>query len=469
MAGLLDSIFNTQEGRMGLGLLALGQAPRSQAMPGLLSLMNSMDASEQRKAESAWANTQRERQQKEWAAKDAAAQRDAEIQAAIPGLFGSTSQGSVSIPEVGGVPFVSQGVQVDQPSIRSNTGFDVQRALQLRMSPEQIQKYYELSNLGRQEVARTVEGMENGRPVTLQYDKYGQPVGRGVEQWKAPLQVNRGDRVDFVSPVTMQQQGSFGINMSPSERDASARGWASNNLARQRLAFDMGGGADVGPGQAGMVRQFGKPPAGYRWKQDGTLEAIPGGPTDIKAGELGAKAEQRKAAAAGAAENVLSAVSEARNLVGINTAGVGSSLAAIPGTDARDLQSKLETIKANLGFDRLQQMREQSPTGGALGAVAVQELTALQSTVASLDQGQSRAELKKSLEKIDRHYNNWLKTTQGNAGGASGEWGGGGQQNQPKQQREFSMLPKATEYDGKRMRAPDGTIYRSTGGQWRKE
>ena len=232
--GLLD-FMNTQEGRMGLGLLALGQAPRSQAMPGLLSLMNSMDVAEQRKAESAWANTQREQQQKEWAAKDAAAQRAAQIQAAIPGLFGSTSQGSVSIPDVGGVPFVSQGAQVDQPSIRSNSGFDVQRALQLGMSPEQIQKYAELTNVGRQEVARTVEGMENGRPVTLQYDKYGQPVGRGVEQWKAPLQVNRGDRVDFVSPVTMQQQGSFGVNMSPSERDASARGWAGQALSRERF------------------------------------------------------------------------------------------------------------------------------------------------------------------------------------------------------------------------------------------
>ena len=427
MAGLLD--FNDPGTRMGLGLLALGQMPRNQGFQGLMGLMASQDDAARMKADTEWKQEKANRERQQWQAQDAAAQQAARVQAAIPGLFGVTTQGSVSIPEQDGVPFVSQGVKVDQPSMRTR-GFDVQRALELQMTPEQIQKYYELSNLGRQEVTRTVEGMENGRPVTLQYDKYGQPVGRGVEQWKAPVQVNRGDRVDFVSPVTMQQQGTFGINMSPSERDASARGWAGNNLARQRLEFDMGGGADVGPGQAGMVRQFGKPPTGYRWKQDGTLEAIPGGPTDIKAGELGAKAEQRKAAAVGAAENVLSAVSDARKLVGINTAGVGSSLAAIPGTDARDLQSKLETIKANLGFDRLQQMREQSPTGGALGAVAVQELTALQSTVASLDQGQSRAELKKSLEKIERHYNNWLETTQGNApnkpentGGASGSWG----------------------------------------------
>lgn len=36
-------------------------------------------------------------------------------------------------------------------------------------------------------------------------------------------------------------------------------------------------------------------------------------------------------------------------------------------------------------------------------------------------------------------------------------------------QREFSMLPKAADFDGKRMRAPDGTIYRSSGGRWNEE
>ena len=235
---------------MGLGLLALGQAPRSQAMPGLLSLMNSMDVSEQRKAETAWANTQRERQQKEWDAKDASDARAAQIQSAIPGLFGKTTQGSVSIPEVGGVPFVSQGAQVDQPSIRSSGGFDVQRALQLGMSPEQIQKYAELPNVGRQEVARTVEGTDkDGRPVTYQFDKFGQPVGQSVGQWKAPVSVNQGDRTTFVDAVTLQPRSSFGVNMSAAERDASARGWASNSLARQRLDFEMGGGAEAGKPQ----------------------------------------------------------------------------------------------------------------------------------------------------------------------------------------------------------------------------
>jgi hypothetical protein len=33
----------------------------------------------------------------------------------------------------------------------------------------------------------------------------------------------------------------------------------------------------------------------------------------------------------------------------------------------------------------------------------------------------------------------------------------------------FDMLPPASQYDGKRMRADNGTIYRSVGGKWVKE
>ena len=55
-------------------------------------------------------------------------------------------------------------------------------------------------------------------------------------------------------------------------------------------------------------------------------------------------------------------------------------------------------------------MRDASPTGGALGQVAVQELVALQSTIASLDQDQSPQQLKDALDKIELHYSNWRNT-----------------------------------------------------------
>lgn len=107
------------------------------------------------------------------------------------------------------------------------------------------------------------------------------------------------------------------------------------------------------------------------------------------------------------ADRVITEVQEANKMVSGFTAGAGGLLSSIPLTGARDLAAKLTTIKANLGFDRLQQMRDASPTGGALGQVAVQELIALQSTIASLDQTQSPAQLKAALTKIEGHYAAW--------------------------------------------------------------
>ena len=59
----------------------------------------------------------------------------------------------------------------------------------------------------------------------------------------------------------------------------------------------------------------------------------------------------------------------------------------VPGTEAQATAAKLDTIKANIGFDKLQKMRDASPTGGALGQVSERELGFLQSlsSVASIN------------------------------------------------------------------------------------
>jgi hypothetical protein len=133
-----------------------------------------------------------------------------------------------------------------------------------------------------------------------------------------------------------------------------------------------------------------------------------------KAAERKDKKEDSKQAALTHANKVLGDVAEANTLVKPVTTGiVGKPTSFIPGTDAYNLNQRLLTIKANLGFDRLQQMRDASPTGGALGQVAVQELQALQATVGSLDLGQDSKELAKNLSKIEHHYSNWIRTTRG--------------------------------------------------------
>lgn len=84
----------------------------------------------------------------------------------------------------------------------------------------------------------------------------------------------------------------------------------------------------------------------------------------------------------------------------MGTTGVGSYMAVIPSTDAYDLSQTLNTIKANIGFDKLQAMREASPTGGALGQVSERENTLLQSVLGALDQGQSEDQFIRNLERL---------------------------------------------------------------------
>jgi hypothetical protein len=90
----------------------------------------------------------------------------------------------------------------------------------------------------------------------------------------------------------------------------------------------------------------------------------------------------------------------------------GAAFSRLPGSPAKDLQQTLETIKANLGFQKIQAMRDASPTGGALGQVAVQELEMLQKAIASLDNTQSPGQLRQNLEAVKQHFSNWKQITE---------------------------------------------------------
>lgn len=218
------------------------------------------------------------------------------------------------------------------------------------------------------------------------------------ETWREEKDVARQQRMD---EIKMRLEDN---RLSREMQAELRRELAGMQAAYQRESLDL---------RRDALAQGGKPPAGYRYTPDGNLEAVPGGPADIKAGELGDKRAKQRELSIAQASSVLKEIRDAKNLVGYTTAGAGGVLRNLPMTSARDLDAKLTSIKANLGFDRLQQMRDASPTGGALGQVAVQELTALQSTIASLDQLQTPGQLKAALDKIDKHYTNWQKTLQG--------------------------------------------------------
>jgi hypothetical protein len=159
------------------------------------------------------------------------------------------------------------------------------------------------------------------------------------------------------------------------------------------------------------VQQMGLPPGSYQRSPTGEVKPVPGSQKDAMAVE---KEGERNRLATAKAQRIISTIDALIPRVTRTTAGLAARIAgAIPGSSAYDLRADVETIKANLGFDEIQQMRESSPTGGALGSVAVAELNALQATIAALDTEQSPDQLKRNLEKIRTHYNNWLRTLQG--------------------------------------------------------
>ena len=138
---------------------------------------------------------------------------------------------------------------------------------------------------------------------------------------------------------------------------------------------------------------------------------------EIQKAEL---AEQEAAAAQARAEartpqtiNTLQTVNQLQSDIAesqrLTTGFWGDVLSNVRGSAAYDARALATTIKANLGFDQLQALREASPTGGALGQVAVQELEALQATIANLDLAQSQGQVLDNLEAIEDNYKRLIR------------------------------------------------------------
>ena len=177
----------------------------------------------------------------------------------------------------------------------------------------------------------------------------------------------------------------------------------------------------VGPqGQA-----FGNPPKDTVWKrnpdgtvfigEDGAPVAIPIAGTKL-ANEALEKDEKAEVAAEQSLVSggvVLGNIQEIRQVMensNLPTTGVwGQILRNIGGTGALDVKKLLDPIEAAIGFERLQAMRDASPTGGALGQVTERELTLLSSALGSLDQAQSKEQFLARLQSIENRYTDIIR------------------------------------------------------------
>lgn len=282
MGGLLDFL-NTDQGRMGLGLLAAA-GPRSDGAgfgQRLQEGMGQFDAYKANALKQRMLEAQMQQAMEQSALQKAEQSRQQTIRQGM-GQFFKPGQQSLS-PLVGDASIgimPSAGRDAVAPSFDAagaaqflaDNG-DYEQALKLMPKPKELQ----INKLNASDFT----------PASLAKFAKSQNYGDLERLEKASFQ-NTGSKTYALNPFTGLPLNSIENTQDPNSRASVAATLRGQNLtdrrARERLNFDMNGGADSGGAtQMGLNKQFGKPQAGYRWKPDGSMEFIPGGPADQKA------------------------------------------------------------------------------------------------------------------------------------------------------------------------------------------
>ena len=168
---------------------------------------------------------------------------------------------------------------------------------------------------------------------------------------------------------------------------------------------------------------YGDPPKDMAWARDASgnvvLQEMEGGhmaplAVPIAGGPMAQKAKEEEEAAgqrsdaktvqANIVSDEIDAIIDIAESSTFPVAGFGAWASAVPGTPQHDVARRLEVIKANVGFDKLQSMREASPTGGALGQVSENENRLLQSVLGSLEQSQSSDQFLGGLRRVQNIF-----------------------------------------------------------------
>ena len=207
------------------------------------------------------------------------------------------------------------------------------------------------------------------------------------------------------------------------------------NLALQKRRLDQQ--QQISPAQEGRLEQGERRLELQESKEAREQEKFDIEQQDIKEKEERSKQDKRRQAAI-VTFDIDRALEQADSA--FTTGFTGSIASAVPGTPAFDLKSTLDTIKANVGFNKLQEMRENSPTGGALGQVSENENRLLQSVLGSLEQSQSSEQFRFNLERLKVIFDAVVNGTQAI----------------PFTQEDFDALPSGSTYI-----SPDtGTLHR---------
>lgn len=134
-----------------------------------------------------------------------------------------------------------------------------------------------------------------------------------------------------------------------------------------------------------------KPPKGYQHVWDGskwTQQPISGSPEEydetmreVKGFTAINASREQWGTMRGTLDDAITYIDEG------NAAGWAGLLSAMPESDARSLKNKITTIKGLIGFDKMREMQQNSPTGATgLGQITEKEIEFLQGVRGTIDQ-----------------------------------------------------------------------------------
>lgn len=277
-----------------------------------------------------------------------------------------------------------------------NPNAGMQRSIESRMGERaQGRERQEQAAQAQQQANRTAQWLASqpgGQRYAQAIASGALPAGEALQMWRQESQGQ--DPTALMQNVEFIMQQNPGISMQ--EALQLAKSGTTVNVNSQAPA-PATGYRNVFDEQNRLVAQ----------------EPIPGGPVDR---ELQAASEATEAA--GQAQdrqqevtdnvvlNQVGAIREMLNNGGmfdLPEAGIWGERLGRWGVnqEAIDVGNRLATLEGMVSFDQLRQMREASPTGGALGAISERELDLLSSQLGSLKQTSSPQVIMETLDLLE--------------------------------------------------------------------
>ena len=303
-------------------------------------------------------------------------------------------------PQQGGMRGLLSTLKDAATAVDPNTGLTGYQRFARALDPLIMPEMRAGAAIEKQGAARVARGQLNKTVEWLS--------NNGYPEMAAAVRANPGAASNIMSAVLSKKltpKKDDGTTAMQNYQFLISRGMSEEEALKQ--AFGKGG-PNINLGSGAQIA------GDYVIVEDPTSEAgvrfvpIPGGKADQAAQQAQEREQvseqqsaQKEAVVSNSIGNLISMIDKG-GIFDLPEAGIVGNVLGSLGVnqEAVDFRNELASIQANIAFDRLQQMRNASKTGGALGAVSEKELNLLINAYGNINQSTSPEKLKENLINI---------------------------------------------------------------------